>query len=323
LQGTQRITIDTNKTYKVRARIRQTAGMGRVYFGVITYDAAGNSIGNPYSGTYAYCAGYKVINVADGWQLFEGTITGTQAIDANAVTSKFFNGSVSAAPLVLFNYVTDTSGETGREVELDYLEFIDVATGQVLNSNAQISEGTNNWTLRAGRIDGTNNDSIVGIDQMINMVRTDAANDRVTQFIYDKLGRQRFSVNAEGYVSETVYDATGNVVETIQHERKLPSGTPANEMDIAAALYLVWNNDLNTSLDGITTSSLTALPDCIRYENGRLVFKNSDGTDSWLRKLTVMIRFTAWKSPRATRRPRVCCWASTTPRRAQRIDATI
>ncbi|MHA6194734.1 glycohydrolase toxin TNT-related protein [Pseudomonas wadenswilerensis] len=48
-----------------------------------------------------------------------------------------------------------------------------------------------------------------------------SADDRVTSYVYDTLGRQRFSVDALGYVSERKYDATGNVVEEVRYANKL------------------------------------------------------------------------------------------------------
>ncbi|SNT34951.1 YD repeat-containing protein, partial [Pseudomonas japonica] len=48
-----------------------------------------------------------------------------------------------------------------------------------------------------------------------------SADDRVTSYVYDALGRQRFSVDALGYVTERSYDAAGNVVEEIRYANKL------------------------------------------------------------------------------------------------------
>ncbi|OZG69932.1 hypothetical protein BTA51_28610, partial [Hahella sp. CCB-MM4] len=45
----------------------------------------------------------------------------------------------------------------------------------------------------------------------------DSSRDQVTQFVYDDLGRLRFSLNAEGYVSETVYNGFNQVVEERQY----------------------------------------------------------------------------------------------------------
>ncbi|MFD2646169.1 hypothetical protein, partial [Pseudomonas japonica] len=48
-----------------------------------------------------------------------------------------------------------------------------------------------------------------------------SADDRVTSYVYDALGRQRFSVDALGYISERSYDAAGNVVEETRYANKL------------------------------------------------------------------------------------------------------
>ncbi|HLD68618.1 MAG TPA: DUF6531 domain-containing protein, partial [Pseudomonas sp.] len=138
LTAVERIAIDPTKTYTVRARLRQLSGEGNIYVGVITYDSSGKALTNPYTSTYSYNAARGVrLTPQMGWQVFEGSISGTTAIDVNANRNQFFEGSASAVPLLLYNYAGDTSGANSRLVEVDSLELIDTATGQVLNLNAQ------------------------------------------------------------------------------------------------------------------------------------------------------------------------------------------
>jgi YD repeat-containing protein len=50
--------------------------------------------------------------------------------------------------------------------------------------------------------------------------RLDAANDRAEFYAYDAAGRQRFKVDAEGYVTEQQLDALGRVTATLRHAAK-------------------------------------------------------------------------------------------------------
>ena len=55
---------------------------------------------------------------------------------------KFYNGSRSATPLLIYNYAGNGAPtDLGRSVEIDSLEFIDTSTGQVLNAGAKMESG--------------------------------------------------------------------------------------------------------------------------------------------------------------------------------------
>ncbi|SDA93537.1 YD repeat-containing protein, partial [Pseudomonas sp. NFACC15-1] len=146
LNAVEKVPIDPAKTYTVRVRLRQVTGEGLVYAGVLTHDSTGKWLSNPYGGSYAYSAvGGVKLTPEMGWRTFEGTISGTNPINANASPNKFFEGSVGALPLLLYNYGADSSGDASRLVEVDSLELIDTATGQVLNVNAGAGSGQANW----------------------------------------------------------------------------------------------------------------------------------------------------------------------------------
>ena len=49
-----------------------------------------------------------------------------------------------------------------------------------------------------------------------------SAAQRVTRFVYDRAGRQRFSIDASGAVTETRYDAAGRVTDTLAYANAAP-----------------------------------------------------------------------------------------------------
>ncbi|WP_207258632.1 hypothetical protein, partial [Pseudomonas sp. FW305-70] len=150
---------------------------------------------------------------------FEGTISGTNPINANANRNKFFEGSVSAVPLLLFNYGADSSGDASRLIEVDSLELIDTATGQVLNVNANTAAGQANWSVASPVGVHDANDSL-SAEHLQALLRPDSS-DRHTRFIYDAVGRQRYVIDGLGAVTENKYDANGQLTETVQYAKRI------------------------------------------------------------------------------------------------------
>ncbi|MEO6936655.1 MAG: LysM peptidoglycan-binding domain-containing protein [Collimonas sp.] len=160
LFGTSYAPIDTGKKYIVRARVRQVSGEGSFYLGVATKDGNGNPLVNTSGGNYSYSGAGNIKLTADmGWQVFEGTISGEYAASAGVYdANKFFAGSKTAAPLILYNYYANTTTDGSRAVEVDYIQLIDAATGAVLNPNADMGGGGVGWSVgNAGWIDSVNN----------------------------------------------------------------------------------------------------------------------------------------------------------------------
>ena len=73
----------------------------------------------------------------------------------------------------------------------------------------------------------------------------DAARDRTEVLAYDAAGRQRFQVDAEGYVTEQQFDALGRVVRTYRHAGKLSLvGVPsAAQLEAATTVRRDFNAD--------------------------------------------------------------------------------
>jgi phage minor structural protein len=115
------IPVNVNRVYKVTFRVRQTvdpttSGTSKVYAGVTTLDSNFNNLTGG-AGTHRYCAASGVnITVADGWQEFEGLITGV-----GDTHDKFRAGTIYVRPMFIVNY----SGGNGT-VEVDFVKFEDV-----------------------------------------------------------------------------------------------------------------------------------------------------------------------------------------------------
>jgi len=211
LYGYQSIPIDPAKTYTVRAKLRQLSGTGSVYVGVRSYDESGNVVHHTSTATYSYSAAINVFLTPEmGWQTFEGNISGTVALNTYAA-DKFIAGSVTAVPLLLYNYYGDVSGDSGRLVELDSLEFIDTATGQVLNENAQTQSGVSNWFLgNAADLSAISANSPLSVEQIAALLHPASANDRITTYVYDDIGQLTSVTDAAGKTESYTYDAVGN-----------------------------------------------------------------------------------------------------------------
>ncbi|WP_434577356.1 LysM peptidoglycan-binding domain-containing protein [Pseudomonas sp. Z5-35] len=246
LTALDKIAIDPTKTYTVRVRLRQITGEGSIYAGVVSYDNAGNKLANTSGGTYSYNAAVAVkLTPEMGWRIFEGIISGTSPSSGGDNRNKFIEGSVSAVPLLLYNYGVDGSGDPSRLVEVDSLELIDTATGQVLNVNANASAGQANWSA----VNGVHSASdALSAENLQALLRPDI-DDRHTQFVYDAVGRQRYVIDAQGGVTENKYDANGRLTQTVQYATRVQ--LPTYGSNDGATLSLKGNSGIFTALDKI------------------------------------------------------------------------
>lgn len=218
--------IDTTKTYKVRVRLRQLAGTGTIYAGVVARDAAGSELYNSQGGNYPYAAAVaQTLTPEMGWVTYEGTITGEQVMNASSTNNKFFAGSKTAAPVLLYNYGGSGGTGLGPLVEVDALEMIDVATGQIVNAGSQMQNGASGLTVTAGAVSTTSastNAANLTAAQVAQRVVADTARDKLTRYVYDAAGRQTFTIDAVGGVTELQYDAASRV--TSRREYAKPVG---------------------------------------------------------------------------------------------------
>ncbi|WP_235537658.1 LysM peptidoglycan-binding domain-containing protein [Pelomonas sp. Root1217] len=79
-----------------------------------------------------------------------------------------------------------------------------------------------------------------------NMEEIPPLNGRVTQFSYDAAGRQRFAVDAEGYVTETRYDDANARMTTLRYASRLNGSSSYTPAAFAPAL-----NTLTAALPGL------------------------------------------------------------------------
>ncbi|WP_339488784.1 LysM peptidoglycan-binding domain-containing protein [Pseudomonas rhizophila] len=246
LTSLDKIAIDPTKTYTVRVKLRQVTGEGLVYAGVVTYDSAGNRLANTSGGTYSYNAASAVkLTPEMGWRIFEGTISGTSPNSGGDNRNKFIEGSASAVPMLLYNYGVDGSGDPSRLVEMDSLELIDTATGQVLNVNANASAGQANWYAVSGVHSASD---ALSAEHVQTLLRPDT-DDRHTQFVYDAVGRQRYVIDAQGAVTENKYDANGRLTQTVQYATRIQR--PTYGSSDGATLSLKGNSGIFTALEQI------------------------------------------------------------------------
>ncbi|HEV7610153.1 MAG TPA: DUF6531 domain-containing protein [Steroidobacteraceae bacterium] len=79
----------------------------------------------------------------------------------------------------------------------------------------------------------------------------DNGSNRTTRFWYDSLGRQRFTFDAEGYLTQTIYDDVAHEETTLAYERP-PDSDPNQPFDSTATLVI---------LGGVATSIANAVLD--------------------------------------------------------------
>lgn len=120
------IPVDTSRVYRVRFRVKKTRDVDKggtnVYAGVATYDKNGN-LQTTAPGAHRYCAvAGKPLKVADGWQLFEGYITG----EGNVSHNQFRPGTAYVKPMFVVDY---QAGVGGINI-IDLVDFEDV-TAQI------------------------------------------------------------------------------------------------------------------------------------------------------------------------------------------------
>lgn len=110
------------------------------------------------------------------------------------------------------------------------------------------------------------------IDAKLGLVKDDAK-DHITRYAYDKAGNLRFTINAEGYVSEQRYDAAGRVVVSIEHEKPTPLGSLPSETELAGR-YTPMRWTFDNAMQGFTGAAGG-------IENGRLKLVSKPASGGW------------------------------------------
>lgn len=127
-----------------------------------------------------------------------------------------------------------------------------VSTWYVYNNAGRLTDtidalgGITRTTYEAnGNVSGTirfatalDSSVVAGFGDVVSSVTPtlNAAADQKIRYVYDNLGRVRYSIDAKGGVTETVYNAAGKVAQSIQYTQAIPATTSRTLVDVAAAL---------------------------------------------------------------------------------------
>ena len=88
----------------------------------------------------------------------------------------------------------------------------------------------------------------------VDNIEERSANAQVTRYVYDAAGRQRFTIDAEGYLSEQRYDAAGRVTSTLRYDRRFKLGAAPTEAELVAATQSI-TTQFTTDLEGFSGSA--------------------------------------------------------------------
>lgn len=134
------IPVATSRVYRMRFKVRQTVdddgSDARVYAGVATLGSQFENLTGG-AGTHRYCCvSGQLIRKADGWQVFEGEISGIGDTRAD-----FRPGTVYVRPMFIVNY----KGGSGT-AQVAEVEFWDLFDNKQLISNPHFTEGKKGWS---------------------------------------------------------------------------------------------------------------------------------------------------------------------------------
>ncbi|UYM14254.1 phage tail protein I [Endozoicomonas euniceicola] len=140
LHCSQAIPVQTGRVYRVRFKVRQTVdnpGSSGIFAGVATLDKDFNYL-NSDPGWYRYCCTFgRSITSADGWQVFEGEITGEGDDNHN----QFRPGTAYIRPMFFVNCWDGTG--TAQVAEL---ECWDLFENRQLVPNPRFENGKQGWS---------------------------------------------------------------------------------------------------------------------------------------------------------------------------------
>jgi YD repeat-containing protein len=126
-------------------------------------------------------------------------------------------------------YVYDNAGRL-----TDTVDALGGVTRNAYDSNGRITSTTRFATAISSTTIATFGDAVASITPTVN-----AATDQTTSYIYNDLGQVRYTIDAKGGVTETVYSATGKMTKSINYTKVIPTSTPKTLVDTAAALVTV------------------------------------------------------------------------------------
>ena len=170
------------------------------------------------------------------------------------------NGNVTAS--------TDTLGRTTRYVyDQENRQILKVAADGSITETGYDKEGRVIWTraysnkLAQSTIDGWNSAAMWQITSSQAATTIDAMRDRVNRWLYDKDGRQTFSIDPEGYVSENRYDAANNVIKSIRYSIAVSVGDNVDRPILVP--LLIGASTVETNYEYDDANRLTAVIDAL------------------------------------------------------------
>jgi len=136
---------------------------------------------------------------------------------------------------------TDGNGNTTRYVyDADNRLVYTIDAAGDIQQNAYDAQGQlTSTTAYANRISLTGLADAPTLADVAGRISTDPAHDGSQSRVYDADGRLHYTVDATGGVVRYTYDANGNVVDRVAYANAIPTGTPATEAAVGAAVASV------------------------------------------------------------------------------------
>ncbi|WP_281286431.1 calcium-binding protein [Pleionea sediminis] len=202
-----------------------------------------DSAENPASNTRKLLPMFELV---DGVNVFDAKFV----VDEGHLVAKVsYNGQdFYSEPVDLKGEVLDAR-VTLSILEEEEFTFVDGSFGFTTHTANDVRIGFDNLYIKS--IDDASTDSTTEDDSTIgNDTNTETSssvlNEQRTQYVYDSLGRVKYSVNAAGYVSENTYDINGNVIKTTQYGNNVQIAEDVNTTaDVEAYLQSLTAEGIN------------------------------------------------------------------------------
>ncbi|MDH1109947.1 hypothetical protein N5C55_27255, partial [Pseudomonas otitidis] len=123
-------------------------------------------------------------------------------------------------------YIYDNAGRLWHTIDA-----LGGVTRTVYDAAGQITRVRRFATPLAASVLAGHGDEVSSVTVVAN-----AAADAFTDFVYDAAGRQRYSIDALGQVTEARYDNAGRVTDSLRYDKSIPVKPPYTEAAVAAAL---------------------------------------------------------------------------------------
>jgi YD repeat-containing protein len=148
-------------------------------------------------------------------------------------------------------YVYDNAGRL-----TDTIDALGGVTRNTYDGSGRITRTTRFATAIAGSVVNTFGDAPASVSPSVN-----GAADQSTRYVHDDMGRVRYSIDARGGVTETVYSLTGKMAKSIRYNQVIPTATPQTLAATAATLASSGAQPVTTSYIYNEIGQLTSVTD--------------------------------------------------------------